>query len=72
MPIHIQRTCTDATSSTAPSDRALRARLLAVCALEQVRFDPDSLFGWDDCDPLAQDQAVQRPAEELFDPIERG
>jgi len=68
MPIHIQRACVDVTSSTTPSDRALRARLLAVRALEQARFDPDVLFGWDDCDPLAQDQAVQRPAEESYDP----
>jgi hypothetical protein len=71
MPIHITRFSGPAPISTAP--RALRdgAYALAVCALEQVRFDPDSLFGWDDCDPLAQDQAVQRPAEEFYDEDER-
>jgi hypothetical protein len=72
MPIHVVAGPRSSTGPATVSNAGLRGRVGAVLALEQVRYDADSLFGWDDCDPLAQDQAVQRPAEELFDPIERG
>jgi hypothetical protein len=71
MTIHVVAGPRSSTGLTAASNAGLRARVGAVLALEQVRYDADSLFGWADCDPLAQDQAVQRPAEEFYDEDER-